>query len=145
MTARDRLAHVKVTARKCRLARVIVTADPTPIELLSAIMAFGWGILLALPANTFATSPTYNAMSSLAPERVWAIAMLAIGLLQAAATLHGKVKARKPLAFFATLTWAFIAVMMISANAVSTAGVAYGVVTLLSLWSYLRMDVFNHL
>jgi hypothetical protein len=47
-----------------------------------------WGLWLAMPWATFSRSPIYEMMNTLAPELVWGLAAMGIGLMM----LHGVFK-----------------------------------------------------
>jgi hypothetical protein len=119
------------------LARLAVPS----VELLSACVLLGWsGLLLVLKPALFAGSSGYAAMAALAPERVWGVAMAALGLLQLAA-----VATRHPLPRLlgcggACAMWAFVAVMLSQASGVRTGGVTYGLLAAFLLWRNLRTD-----
>ena len=126
------------------IKHIVVSADPTTTELFTGMLAVSWGLLLILPIDTFGSTKNYTTMEVLAPEMVWAALMFAVGLIQVAAVIYGKVKARKIPAMMSTMLWIFITFMFVSANPASASIAAYAVVSLFSIWTYLRLDVFNH-
>lgn len=49
-------------------------------EVVAALVSIFAGLIWALPADSFSRADTYKIMGDLAPEWIWAIAVIAVGL-----------------------------------------------------------------
>ncbi len=56
--------------------------DTEPLEAWLDLAIIAWGAWLILPFNTFASSPTYNAISDLVPEYILGLFMVVIAMSQ---------------------------------------------------------------
>lgn len=111
-----------------RLWWVVARSEFYILEALVGLGAAGWGLWLANPYwHSFASSPSYEAMAHYAPEEVWGLALLALGLAQVGAAGAQLLLARRILSLLAVFVWLFVSVMFVSANVASTASVMYPV------------------
>lgn len=90
-----------------------------------AASAFGWGAWMLLPLNTFASSPTYRVMTSIAPEWIWGAGFFAFGLLKFYAAWRGSLKSRRRVTFWGCFVWLFLAIAHQFGNSITPAGVIY--------------------
>lgn len=56
--------------------------DTEPLETWLDLAIASWGIYLVLPFDTFASSPTYRAVSDIVPEHVLGLFMIVIAMVQ---------------------------------------------------------------
>lgn len=112
--------------------------DTWSSELSLPLFAVSWGLWLTLPVETFASSHTFDAMAQLAPELVWGVFALLVGIVATAMPLlelRGLIllKARFYLSMIQAAMWMFIVVMFVQANFSSTATAIYSTLTLQSI------------
>lgn len=119
----------------------MTTYDIELVEVMSGIAALAWGLwLLIPPLDSFASSPTYNTMAMIAPEWLWGLAMSFFGSFQVQAAISHTLRSRKIAAITSSVMWLFITTMLAIGNLASTATVIYGVFTVFTVWSYLRIS-----
>lgn len=110
---------------------------PEPLEVLSGALLLVWGVVLLLPPPTFGTSPGYAFMARLAPEGLWAVGALLLGLLQIGGMLYERLALRIAASGLALWFWSSIAAAIFLANPGSTGGPVYTVLaaaSLVTLW-----------
>lgn len=73
---------------------VIRASSTRGLELQNGVAAILSGVVLILPASTFATSPSYRLFEA-APESIWGLSLLGAGVAQVAAALHDTVPLRR--------------------------------------------------
>ena len=122
-----------------RLDEILWRKDFEFCEVVSGLAALGWGIWLAFPWDTFSSTASFRVMDALMPEPLWAAVMLWIGITQLGALYLDHRKPRRWSALGAVAAWAFIAVMLGSANWRGTGVIVYPVLTLCAAWAYLRL------
>ena len=110
---------------------ILLNADPEPIEALLSAISLGWAIVLLLPSQIFALTPSYRAMASLSSnETIWGLSILAIGLLSAWAWSSGQRSWRRLAAALQAFLWLFITVMLMRSGVFTTGIPTYGLLTL---------------
>lgn len=97
---------------------------------LAAIMAFGWGVVLLLPAQTFSNSVGYSAMAQWASEETWGQICLAIGLVRLGVLyVNGRWRrcshARMVVAFLSAFVWATITLGLLKSGITSPGLIIY--------------------
>lgn len=107
-------------------------------EAMSGMVALGWGLVLAMPWETFDTSASFEAMSIL-PEWLWAGTMLWLGITQLGALVLDHRRPRRWSALGATAVWAFLAVGFAISNPYGTGIVVYPCLSAAAGWAYLRI------
>ena len=70
-----------------RVRWIVCDLDIGMLPLVLAINNIGWGAILLLPSTRF--NAVQHGMRSLAPELVWGIVTVALGLLHLGAAVHG--------------------------------------------------------
>lgn len=65
------------------------------LEFQNGIAATLAGAVLLLPPSSFATAPGYALFVEWAPEPIWGVSVLGVGVAQVAATLHDMVLMRR--------------------------------------------------
>lgn len=114
------------------------SADTRGAEVLSAVTAWSWGILLLLPARTFDLSPSYEIMAALLPEPCWGGIALAVGALQSLAMCGNVRLLRYPAALLSMILWTTAAAMFLVANPGTHAPVVYGILAAFQAWVIIR-------
>lgn len=74
---------------------VVGASSTRGLEMQNGMAALLSGLVLILPPDTFATSPSYRLFAEWAPESVWGLSLLGIGVAQIAAALHDAVVMRR--------------------------------------------------
>lgn len=101
------------------------------------------GLWFLLPFATFAGSPSWRAMAAFAPEPVWGLAFLALGLTTVTGVLvadaSGDHRLWRDATFGLILFWAFTLTMLASANPVGVSVPIFTSLILLSLNQYRRL------
>lgn len=106
---------------------------PRPLELLGALWALAWGIWVGNPFwNVFPSSPTFRVLSQVAPESVWGLCSLAVGVGQLWAVYRDHLGWRYRVSVLAFLLWSFITLMFMLGNPSSTATITYGMLALMA-------------
>lgn len=89
------------------------------IPFYLALQTAGWGLWLVVFQSSFSSSPTFDAMASIASRYTWGGWMIALGIV----TMAGLFSHRKtPVAlclYLMTATWVFITVQFASSNVAS--------------------------
>lgn len=74
---------------------VIGGSSTRGLEMQNGLAALLAGVVLILPADTFATSPSYRLFDAWAPEPVWGLSFLGAGAAQISAALYDAVVMRR--------------------------------------------------
>ena len=122
-----------------RLRGLLLDYDFEFSELFGGAVAFLWGFWLLLPWSTFAASPSFAAMSELAPEWAWGLFICSLGTTQLVGLIANRWQWRRRSTLSMCLVWVFVSVMFMIANFPSTSSVVYPLIFLSQLWAYLRM------
>lgn len=130
---------------KSTLVDIFMTADFRLVEMFSALSATWWGTWLLLPTitgvpNSFTANSGWRIMAALAPDYVWGILSLVLGL----AGLHCLVfnsKVRKWMSSVMFLFWLLLTVSLLLNNAASTGVPVYGMRALACALVYLRLEM----
>jgi hypothetical protein len=122
-----------------RLADILWHRHFEIAELTSAILWFFWGVILVNPwADAFDSAPSFRVMASLAPELIWGLVSMVLGLNQFGAMLW-EWRPWRMLASGLLLFWSLLVAVMIGwANPLGTGVVAYSVFGLLAGFAFLR-------
>lgn len=114
------------------------SADTRGAEVLSALVAWTWGLWLLLPWDTFSSVSSYSFMSSLLKETTWGALFLFVGGLQSLAMCGNVQLFRYPAAVFALVLWVSAGLMFFAANPYAHAPVLYGLLAASQGWVILR-------
>lgn len=113
--------------------KVLGELRPRPLELLGALWAIAWGMWVGSPWwNVFPSSPTFRVLGTVAPEWVWGMAALWVGIGQLVAVYDNRLIWRYRVSVAAFLLWTFIALLFVLANPSSTATITYGMLALMA-------------
>lgn len=124
-----------------RLRVLLTERDIEAAEGISAASAVGWGLVVALPVDTFALSRSYALMAAWAPESAWGLGIALLGLVQAAALYRDWRRPRRVMACLAFSLWLFLAALFgYSSTWYSPAVPAFLVLAAFSSWAYLRLS-----
>ena len=93
-------------------------------ETFTSIILIAWGIVLLHPDETF-TLPSYEPMLKVAPEVVWGLASLALGLFQYVGMVGRWSYVRSISALLATGFWLFVGVMFSITPVINTFASTY--------------------
>ncbi len=74
---------------------VVRSSSTRGLEMQNGCAALLSGIVLILPLQTFATSPSYSLFAAWAPEPIWGVSFLGAGAAQIAAALYDQVVMRR--------------------------------------------------
>lgn len=114
------------------------------VEVATTSIAIWWGIILILPYDTFSEAVAYGAMSTLAPEFVWALVLLLIGFLQLYGIVRDHYSFKRFTLLFATGVWIFIATMFALGSPFNTATGTYVIIGCLTGWLYTKVGEQKH-
>lgn len=105
-----------------------------PLELLGAGWAVIWGMWVGNPGSViFTSSATFRVMGLVAPEWLWGLVTVIVGLGQLGAIYNESLVWRYRIGVTAFLLWGFVTLLFILSNLNSTAPVTYGMMFLISL------------
>jgi hypothetical protein len=113
-------------------------ADTRGAEVISAVLAWMWGLILLHPYETFRYLPNYRLMSEIAPEWVWGAGYLLVGALQSMAMCGNVHYFRYPAAVLSMLMWLAACYFFAMTQPVSHAPFIYGVLAFSQFWVILR-------
>ena len=112
--------------------------DFTEIQNITA--KFLWGFWLLNPIwHTFANARGYAVMAQIAPEEYWGSAIMIIALLHMYALRTGNHRLRSISTLCGFMFWLLVSIMLVSANPSGTGAVVYPILTVSSLWVYVRV------
>ena len=114
------------------------SADTRGAEVLSAVVAWSWGILLLLPARTFDMSPSYGIMAALLPELWWGTIALTVGGLQSLAMCGNVDTPRYPSAILALILWSGASALFLVANPWTHAWLIYAILATSQAWVIIK-------
>lgn len=111
-------------------------------EFQNAAVGIFWGAWLLNPHwQTFASSKSFDAMSHWAPEEVWGVAILLLGLLQMGAFIREHRHLRMAGTLSGVFVWFSIGIAFGLVNIASTGVVVYPLLGLGAGWSFWRLLV----
>ena len=91
-------------------------SDPGWLEFGSGVWILFWGLLLAMPFNTFEVSTTYLFMARIASEETWGAIFVAIGSVQVVAVIARRSAPMWLAALASASLWAIMANMFWISN-----------------------------
>jgi len=122
-----------------RLRAILIDRDFEFSELFNGAMTAVCGAWFLLPFTTFGSTPTFAAMRDLAPEAVWGIAMVALGIVQLVGLIADWWRWRRWSAMASCGVWIFLSVLVVRSNPASPDAGMYFLLALSAAWAYLRM------
>lgn len=131
-----------------RFVNAIYGPATLPTEMISAMIITWWGVWLTSPWWT-AFSPVifYRGLIAMAPEYVWGIVAMGIGICHLVALLMindspRRLRLRRMIVAFEFIFWVIVSIGYLPVWQ-STAMVIYPGLAALAAWCYLRMAVQN--
>ena len=101
-------------------------------ESFARWLVLGFGVWLLFPNNTFADSPTYSVMATVAPEWAWGVCAVVIAFGWAVG------QGRMIFCFLAVLFWLFVVLGFGRANFWSTGTITYSIIALQTCKVFLK-------
>lgn len=103
---------------------------PRILELGGAAWSVVWGFWVGNPWwDVFPSSPTFQTMGQVAPEWVWGLVVVGVGIGQLIALYNDSTRWRYRISASAFLVWAFVTWLFLISNFSSTATVTYGMMS----------------
>lgn len=118
-----------------KLLLFILDTDTFSLETMLGIESFLWGLWLLLPFDTFSASPVYSVMNQIAPEHVWGIGMIVLGIAQIMVLCTHNPKARYIFSTGALFVWLFTDVGFWLSGSPSAAPTVYLIPVIMAAWS----------
>ena len=125
-------------ARK-RAKRLLFEMETDYAEVLSGLLAMGWGVGILLPEPNSAQTDVYRAMVGMAPAWAWGGAILCLGAVQFVAVVLGFEHVRQAAAIVAGPFWTFVALVILIAGYQTTYFIFYAIFAFSCGWAYLRL------
>lgn len=129
--------------RETKRGLTLLASDPGAAEIHCALVAAVWGVLLAAPGDTFATSPSYEAMSAIMPEWYWGGALLTLACAGLVGAWRQVYALRRAVALAGVIAWGLIAWLLVISNPLATGGYVYLLTAITHGSTYWRLGVCN--
>lgn len=114
---------------------------PTFNELAIGNFAIIWGVTILLPEVAFTQVSAYRFLLAIAPEMVWGLLLLAIGVIQAYLSSTAYTKARLYVAYLAVVVWLFLTMLSLVNNVYGAGWIFHALLLCLALWVAARLTV----
>lgn len=114
-------------------------------EFILGLFAASWGFWLLLPFWDTFSLPVFAAFLSVAPECVWGLWALFLGLTTIIAAGTGAYFLRKLMVFFHIAFWVFVAVMFAFVAPENTATPIYTMLAVYAFWRYIKLIICMNL
>lgn len=124
---------------KRRLARAVLNYDFEVFEAFNALSTITWGVALLLPGEVFGRSSVYYLISQIASEMAWGATVLALGLAQLLALVHGKKNLRKEVALLMFALWVFVSIASTVSGSVTAMVAIYPIYAIFSFGNYYNL------
>lgn len=122
-----------------RIHELLVNHDTEPLELWVAVLTLLWGVCLLNPwFATFSTSLTWRGLAVLAPEWVWGLIFLALGVTKVWIVMAAANGPTRYVAMAGFALWFFLTVQFLIYNPAGTGWPTFLMVALANGWIYLR-------
>lgn len=122
-----------------RLLYIIQKSDPKPIELINFILIISWGILVIAAPGPSLSSQAFRILSEIAPEDVWGLIAITIGVLALYGLLFDGITFRYWMLFVKAVFWSCLFMATILGNYMAPAWLFYFVLALSSGWAFIRL------
>src|SRR3982750_520621 len=96
-----------------KLKRMLFNYDWEIVEIQGSMFKIFWGIWLMIPFNTFAGSPSYAPLETIANEFTWGLVIFILGSLHLISMAYGNRKIRRHLIMLACGFWVFMSAIFI--------------------------------
>lgn len=117
--------------------RSFLVQAPRYGEKWNALTAIAWGLWLLMPPDTFKSGLGATLIGQIAPEDIWGIAGIVVGLLALAASYSEMTKVRVVCGIFLTALWFLLAAVTLSVSTASS-GILYAM-----LWAQQMAYVYD--
>jgi len=122
-----------------RMMWKIALTDTIPVESITAVQSMLFGLWLILPFDTFSSGSVFDIMNQIAPESIWGVLMMVLGITQLY-TVHTK---RVFYRIWATRimlpVWVIIDLSFLLSRTASSASITYFVFVMCSIWSLISL------
>lgn len=108
-------------------------------EFILSLFMILWGLWLLNPAWDTFSLPSFEAFLTVAPEMVWGLIAMSIGVLTLLSAGIKYYPARRVMIFLNMMWWAFVAVMFLMCVPENTAVPIYMMLSILSFWRYIKL------
>ena len=126
-----------------RMLSLFTRTETSLGEFWGSTMLIAMGVWLLLPMSTFSVIPAYRFMGTVAPEPVWGIASLGLGLFQSAGNISKVRRMRSTGSFVASVLFGFVAALAIISQPESLLAPICGTASFVEGVIYLRLSVFK--
>jgi hypothetical protein len=137
------MAIVRTAARDAwrALRWVMLDTAPDPLELMLAVIALGWGLVLLTPTATLVDTPAYRPLLLLMGEMLWAVAFLAVAALGIVGVLAERVWLRLGALTGHVFVWTALAVAIVLTTPATPGWWVYGVFAVRAGWAMRQVAV----
>lgn len=125
--------------------RLTHAADPWPVEVVLGVIALAWGLWMLPGWDAFEGSTAYCFLSSLAPDWVWGLAAIGLGLFKIRVATKRRHRGERLATMLGTAWWLTLTVGVALSTTAPPAIPVFGSITLVSAWCYLSLANWRHL
>jgi hypothetical protein len=118
--------------------RVVLEYDTEPIQLSLAALLLCWGVLIALPLDSWHRAVTYVWLDAYTDENVWIVLTLTVSVTWFYGFFRRLYPLRQWCALASMAFWIILAVSSLISSPVTFGWIAYGVFASQSGWVFLR-------
>lgn len=126
-------------AMATRAWQLIVRRDIDLLEITYGLLMVGWGVQLLMPWETFITGAGYRVLALFAPEWVWGVFLIWVGVTKIGAYLLNHWRVRCIATLGACMIWTFFSVTFGLGNPYGTGIVVYPVLAFTSALIFWRL------
>lgn len=122
-------------------------ADTRIAEVISALIALSWAVILLLPGDTMHSAPGLKIMAEFGNDYVWAAIFGLVWGVQSLAMCGNIGLFRYPGALLSLMLWTFLASTILFSNPLSPGWLSYSVLALSMAWTLISgptIDDSNH-
>lgn len=123
-------------AESSSVSHTLKTADPQAIECVVCLGMFVWGFWLMFSPNPLLEI----GLGEVAPTWAWGGALVVLGLSHLFGVLYSLGDLRRRSAYWSFFVWAMATIASLIAAAPGSISIAYGIITVLSAWVYIRVE-----
>jgi hypothetical protein len=113
--------------------------DTRPIECLYCFLTVSWGAALLWPGDAFASAPGFSGLAYLAPDWVWGLLAVGVGLIRSYGVVFDNTGARLIASMGGGMIWCYTWSTMLLGHSVSTGVAVYGVLSLVNLLVFIKL------
>lgn len=123
---------------RLRLRDLIISADPEPVILVCALVAFVFGGVLLIPGSTFSISPSYVTIGKIISEDLAGAIFAALGLAGFAGLLIAHFDLLRLVCMAYVVVFLSLAASFVISVPLST-GAIYSVFAVAAAWAFWRL------